>query len=57
MLKYASTTVRPVEESKTLTEKYDAQVKWMHEKGITGSLSDSDRMPARRAPEKPAKRL
>ena len=32
------TSARPAEVSKSLAEKYDAQVKWMRERGITGSL-------------------
>ncbi len=35
------TTARPAEVSQSLVEKYDAQVKWMREKGITGSLDET----------------
>ncbi len=44
VLASAPTGIKPAEESQSLTEKYDAQVKWMREKGITGSL---DRTPKR----------
>ena len=38
----AATEARSVEASESLAEKYEAQVQWMREKGITGSL---DRTP------------
>ncbi len=47
------TTARPAEVSQSLAEKYDAQVKWMRERGITGSLDgtpERGRKPARFAP-------
>jgi hypothetical protein len=50
VLKSAPTTVRFAEESKTLAEKYEAQVRWMQEKGITGGIDQTERKPARRAP-------
>ncbi len=58
------TTARLAEVSQSLAEKYDAQVKWMRERGITGSLDptpERGRKPARSAPaglmrpEKPEK--
>lgn len=51
VLKSVSTAARFTEESKSLTDKYEAQVAWMHEKGIVGSLSKTDRLPARRDPK------
>ena len=34
----APTRARPAEESQSLADKYDAQVKWMRERGIAGGL-------------------
>ena len=53
VLASAPTRIKPAEESQSLTEKYDAQVKWMREKGITGSLDgtpERGRKLARSAP-------
>ncbi len=51
VLASAPTRTRPVEESESLAEKYDAQVKWMRERGITGSLDGTpERKLARSAP-------
>ncbi len=47
------TTARLAEVSQSLAEKYDAQVKWMRERGITGSLGETperDREPERSVP-------
>ena len=47
------TKTKLAEESQTLAQKYDAQVNWMRERGITGSLDGApapDRKPARPAP-------
>ena len=47
------TTVSLGEVSQSLAEKYDAQVKWMRERGITGSLDgtpERGRKLARSAP-------
>ena len=41
VLASAPTGIKPAEESQSLAEKYDAQVKWMREKGITGSLDET----------------
>ena len=44
---------KPSKESQSLAEKYDAQVKWMREKGITGTLDETQersRKPARSVP-------
>jgi hypothetical protein len=49
VLKSVPTTARFSEESKSLAEKYESQVAWMREKGINGSLGDTDRLPPRRA--------
>ncbi len=53
VLASAPTRIQPSKESQSLAEKYDAQVKWMREKGITGTLDETqegDRKPARSAP-------
>jgi len=53
VLTSAPTSARPADESESLAAKYDAQVEWMREKGITGSLSgteERDREPARSVP-------
>ena len=43
VLTFATTRARPAEEfDSSLAEKYDAQVKWMREKGITGSLGKTE---------------
>jgi hypothetical protein len=45
------TSARLAEVSQSLAEKYDAQVKWMREKGITGTLDETrDREPERSVP-------
>jgi hypothetical protein len=47
------TSASPADESESLAAKYDAQVKWMREKGITGTLDETQeggRKPARSAP-------
>jgi len=52
------TRVGPTEESQSLAEKYDAQVKWMNEKGITGCLEEMPRRrlkPVHAAPKRPRK--
>ena len=51
VLKSVSTAARFTEESKSLADKYEAQVAWMHGKGIGGSLSETDRLPPRHAPK------
>ena len=53
VLASAPTRIKPAEESQSLAEKYDAQVKWMRERGITGSLDgtpEPGRKLARSAP-------
>jgi hypothetical protein len=53
VLASAPTRTKPAKESQSLAEKYDAQVQWMREKGITGTLDETqegDRKPARSAP-------
>ncbi len=48
VLTFATTRARPAEEfDSSLAEKYDAQVKWMREKGITGSLGKTEQDAAR----------
>ncbi len=53
VLASAPTRTKPSEGSRSLAKKYDAQVKWMREKGITGTLDmtqERGRKPARSAP-------
>ena len=50
VLKSVSTAARFSEQSESLAAKYEAQVAWMDEKGIVGSLSEADRLPPRRTP-------
>ncbi len=53
MLASAPTKIRPAEEFQSLAQKYDAQVKWMREKGITGILdgtADPSQKPERSVP-------
>jgi len=50
VLKSMPTTAKFSEESEGLAEKCKAQVAWMNQKGITGGLRETDRMPPRRAP-------
>jgi hypothetical protein len=51
VLTSAPTRARPAEESESLAEKYDAQVKWMREKGITGTLSKIEQVEERSVPK------
>ncbi len=51
VLKSLPTTAKLTEESKTLADKYAAQVEWMREKGITGSLTEPERKPPRSVPK------
>ncbi|MEE8094605.1 MAG: hypothetical protein V3T47_10270 [Gammaproteobacteria bacterium] len=52
MLTFATTRARPAEEfDSSLAEKYDAQVKWMREKGITGSLGKTEQDAAPTVPK------
>ncbi len=47
------TRTKPSKDPQSLAEKYDAQVEWMREKGITGTLDETQeggRKPARSAP-------
>ena len=57
VLTSAPTRARPAEESKSLAEKYDAQVKWMREKGITGTLSQIERAEERSVPKSVRKKV
>ncbi len=53
VLTSAPTSARPADKSESLAAKYDAQVKWMREKGITGTLDETQeegRKPAHSAP-------
>ncbi len=53
VLSSAPTVTKPTEESQSLAEKYDAQVQWMREKGITGTLDgtpDPSQKPERSVP-------
>ena len=57
VLTSAPTRARPAEESKSLAEKYDAQVKWMREKGITGTLSQIELAEERSVPKSVRKKV
>lgn len=55
VLTFATTKARPAEEfSTSLAEKYDAQVKWMRERGITGGVGKTDQDTVRSVPPKRA---
>ena len=58
VLTFATTKARPAEEfSTSLAEKYDAQVKWMREKGITGTLNQIERAEERSVPKSVRKKV
>ena len=53
VLTFATTPARPAEEfSSSLAEKYDAQVKWMRERGITGGVGKTEQNAVRLVPKR-----
>ena len=54
VLASAPTSVRLVDESESLATKYDAQVKWMRERGITESLDGTQERGRKSARSLPA---
>ena len=53
VLIFATTRAKPAEEfDSSLADKYNAQVKWMCEKGITGCLSKAELEAARSMPKR-----
>ncbi len=53
VLTFATTKARPAEEfSTSLAEKYDAQVKWMRERGITGGVGKKGQDSVRSVPKR-----
>ena len=53
VLTFATTKASPAEEFNTsLAEKYDAQVKWMRERGITGGVGKTEQDTVRSVPKR-----